>query len=185
MVEVGIYPMNQTEEENIMKIKTIPVDTTVAPYAEFYGALLDRGLKVPAPLQLVSASAPVFNVYRQLLTYFMTHDLMSPLLLGCIRYTVAYRSHFDACIHMNRDILALHGVTDLSSLKRDEPPVSLAKRDALIYHFAVDALFYPERITQTRIATLNDQNISDALMFDAAFHGAMLLMMGPLVKSLG
>ena len=61
----------------------------------------------------------------------------------------------------------------------------LDTRDAAIYHFAIDSLLHPERITEDRIAEMNQKNVTDALMFDAAFHGALLLMMGPLVKSFG
>jgi hypothetical protein len=168
-----------------MKITTIPQTTGEEPYASFFTAFLEKGLNVPKPLLLMSASPPLFNVYRQILMHFLSHENLQPRLLACIRYAVAYRSHFAACVETNRDILNLRGVTDLSSLEDEKPLPDMSHEDSQIFVFAMDALFHPERVTRVRIEQLVDSGIPEQILFDAAFHGAMLLMMGPLVASFG
>ncbi len=168
-----------------MKIATIPQTTGEEPYASFFTAFLEKGLNVPSPLLLMSASPPLFNIYKQILMHYLSHEHLQPKLLACIRYAVAYRSHFAACVETNRDILNLHGVTDLSCLEDEKPLPDMNHGDAQTFAFAVDALFHPDRVTRVRIQQLVDTGISEQILFDAAYHGAMLLMMGPLVASLG
>jgi hypothetical protein len=168
-----------------MKITTIPQTTGEEPYASFFSAFLEKGLNVPKPLVLMSASPPLFEIYKQILMHYLSHERLHPRLLGCIRYAVAFRSRFSACIEMNRDILNLHGVTDLLPLQDEKPLPDMSHEDSLIFVFALDALFHPDRVTEARITQLVNTGIPEQVLFDAAFHGAMLLMMGPLVMSLG
>ena len=168
-----------------MKISTFSESTDQEPYATFYRAFIDKGLNVPKPLVLMSASPSLFNIYKQILMHYITHDTLQPGLLACIRYAIAYRSHFAACVAMNRDILRIHEVTDLTYLEQERPWSGLTDTESQIFSFTMDALFHPDQVTEFRMQQLTSMEISEQHLFEAAFHGSLLLMMGPLVASLG
>ncbi|MBN2528062.1 MAG: hypothetical protein JXR76_16850 [Deltaproteobacteria bacterium] len=169
-----------------MKIKTENSTTTTDPFAALYRSFAEKGLPIPAPLELMSASKPLFEVFRTYLGHYVSNPSLSPKLLACIRYAVAHRSDFDACIAFNREVLSLHGIQkELALLEKAECHAVLDDRDSRIFHLAMDAIFHPDKVTEERLAQMKHHDISEQTLFEAAYHGAMLLATGPLVRAFG
>jgi alkylhydroperoxidase family enzyme len=174
----------ETEEENMFLINTIEPETNKEPFRTVYNSILSQGLPLPAPLELMSASEPLFKGYAMLLRHFAEQDAISPALRTAIRYHVACISGFQACIAFNGALLERLGMSGVSSrLAAQRPEGALPAREQRLLDFVSDALFRPNLVNKTRIETMNQDGFTDQTLFDAVMHGAMLLMMGPVVDA--
>ena len=165
-------------------LDTFNSQTSQLPFASVFKPFNDMGITAPPPLELMTASEPLFGTYSQLLKFYAQHSKLSPELLLCIRYHVALQSDFKGCVSFNAQLLPMRNLAEAApTLAGDVPTAALSDRDQKILQFVSDALFRPDTIIRQRIELLIDNGVSEQMLFEASFHGALLLMMGPLVKA--
>ncbi len=168
----------------MLLIDTQKRDTDVEPFRTVYSALFKKGLAIPLPLKLMSASPPLFGGYVTIVKHYIEHPHFSQALKTAIRYHVASVSRFPACIEFNETALELLGKSnDKKGLAAEYPVSSLPKMEQQILSFVSDALFRPHLVTKARIEEIKEEGVSEQTLFDATVHGGLLLMMGPVVAA--
>ena len=165
-------------------INTQRKETQVEPFRTVFETFSKLGVAVPLPLKLMSASGPLFSGYFTFMKHFADHPDLRSELRTAIRYHVASRKRFSACVEFNENILDLLGMSDdAEGLACEIPVASLPGREQKILAFVSDALFRPRLIDRERIETMTREGVSEQTLFDAVMHGALLLMMGPVVEA--
>ena len=93
-----------------------PEDAT-GKVAEAY-SVFPKGVPVPAPLTLMSASPDLAHAQSNIIRYYMGHEKLDTGLLAMIRYLVANELDYRFCIDFNAGLLKMAGGFSDDDLER-------------------------------------------------------------------
>lgn len=149
--------------------------------AEIYSIFHQKRSPVPAPLQLMSTSPGLLEVFFNQIRYFMQHQNLSFPLLAAIRFLVAQEVCFEHCTTLNRLWLSKTGLTeqdlaDLAAGGRVEA-FSEAENDLLAL---VAKVVKRQPIDEAEIHSLRDQGWQDSDILDACTQGTNMIGMAHL-----
>lgn len=161
-----------------------PEDAT-GKVAEAY-SVFPKGVPVPAPLMLMSASPDLANAQSNIIRYYMGHEKLDTGLLAMIRYLVANELDYRFCIDFNAGMLKMAGGfsdDDLESLKEgpENAPLEEFQKELLI--FVLKVVKTPEEVTKADVERLRALGWTDQDIFDAAYHGAAMAGPATLIKA--
>ncbi len=138
-----------------------------------YEIFKKRGVDMPDPLKLMTASPGYFSIMLQRNLYYSNHPNLSFALLAHIRYFIASRLDYAFCRLFNRDQLIKMGMTreDFAAMGYDPNKSLLEKKEKKMLAFVVQAIDNPEGVNATDIDTLRAEGWTDGDIFDALAQG--------------
>lgn len=152
--------------------------------AETYAIFQQKGSAVPAPLQLMSASPGLFEVFFQQITYFMRHERLGFPLLAAIRFSAAQTVCFDHCVQLNGHWLTKVGLSpqDLVDLAAGRPVEAFSEAENELLA-AVRQVVRQEQISAQQVQRLRDLGWRDSDILDACCQATNMLGMSRLFSA--
>jgi alkylhydroperoxidase family enzyme len=167
-------------------ITTVPVDAATGKVQEVYAPMLEATSMVPRPLQMLSASPDLLEIYNRNLWYYLRHPTLSFALLAHIRVLASIECGFPYCIELNSGFLKQRlGLTEeqLRTLRSDPAQAPLEEKDRAMLLFVLEALRAPEDVSREDVAALHDLGWTDRDILDATQHGAGMVATGILFNA--
>lgn len=136
--------------------------------ADVYQHFTQKRSPVPAPLQLMSASPGLLEVFFTQIKYFMKHQALSFPMLAAIRLLAAQKVCFDHCTMLNRMWLNKTGLSeqDLADLVAGKPVEAFNEAENALFT-TVSRVLDKQKITQEEVAALRNLGWSDSDVLDA------------------
>ena len=152
--------------------------------AEIYDIFKQKRSPVPAPLQLMSTSPGLLEVFFSQIRYFMNHDRLSFPLLAAIRFLAAQQVCFDHCVNLNRVWLSKTGLSeqDLADLAAGRPVESFSEAENTLLS-AVAKVLRKERIVAADVQQLRALGWRDSDILDACTQATNMLGMSCLFEA--
>ena len=152
--------------------------------AEIYDVFKQKRSPVPAPLQLMSTSPDLLDVFFAQIRYFMNHDRLSFPLLAAIRLLAAREVCFAHCTDLNTLWLTKVGLSeqDLADLAAGRTIESFSEAENALLA-TVAKVLRKERITGTEVQQLRDLGWKDSDILDACTQGTNMLGMSCLFEA--
>ncbi len=165
-------------------IKTVLPEKAQGDIKKGYDLFLDRGVKVPDPFRLLSASTGIFNIMVERNQYYSSHPNLSYSLLAHIRYFVSTKLNFKFCRQHNRNLLIMQGLNEneIEAMGLDPDKSMLEENEQLMVKFVLNAMESPEAITKGDIDNLNKAGWKDSDIFDALVQGVGMIDHNILMK---
>jgi alkylhydroperoxidase family enzyme len=140
-------------------IKTMEPDTTEGKIGEIFEMFRRRSGLIPGPLQMLSASPGLFEVYSGTFGYWVTHPSLGRDLLNCIRHGVAVQHCISDCVVFNEAILRTSGMdeSELAALREDPDTAPLEDRERSLLRFVLRSVKEPGSATQADMDGLHAQ----------------------------
>jgi hypothetical protein len=171
----------------MFKLKTVKPEEATGKVAEAY-SVFPKGIPVPAPLVLMSASPDLLHLQSQIVRHYMTHTKLDMGFLAIIRYLAASEYNYEFCIKLNTGILKMAGGfsdSELEELKKNPENAPLEDSQKALLLFVLKVVKAPEEIKETDVEGLREMGWSDQDIFDASFHGTSMIGMSKLFKAFG
>lgn len=158
-------------------IQTVSPENAEGDLKKAYDLFKERGVEVPAPLRLISASPEIFKLMIQRNHYYMNHPKLSFPLLAHIRYMVSCRLDYAFCRTFNRNLLMMQGMSedDFEKMGTDPEESMLEENERLMLSFVLRAMDDPESITAEDIDSLHSAGWNDTDIFDALGQGVGMI----------
>ena len=136
--------------------------------ADMYDHFIQKRSPVPAPLQLMSASPGLLNVFFQQIKYFMGHQALSFPVLAAIRFLAAQNVCFEHCTALNRTWLSKTGLTDqdLEDLAAGRSVEAFSEAENALLK-TVSHVLDKQKISREEVAGLRKQGWKDSDILDA------------------
>ena len=136
--------------------------------AEIYGHFTQRRSPVPAPLQLMSVSPGLLEVFFGQIKYFMKHPVLSFPMLAAIRFLAAQQVCFDHCTTLNRMWLRKTGLSeqDLADLAAGQSVEVFSEAENALLQ-TVSRVLNKQKVDQNEVMNLRRLGWSDSTIFDA------------------
>lgn len=156
-------------------VKTATRETARGDVKEGFKRFEQRGLPMPDPLLLYTASPGYFSIMLQRNTYFSTHPTLSAELLAHIRYFVSSRLEFGFCRLFNKSLLEKMGMTaaDFKAMGNDPEKCLLEDREKKMLVFVLGAMADPEGVED--LENLHGEGWTDADILDALVQGVGMM----------
>ena len=158
-------------------IRTQNKETARGDVQKAYQIFEDRGVDMPDPLKLISASPGYFSIMLSRNNYYSSHPNLGMSLLAHIRYFVSSRLEYGFCKRFNREMLARMGMTedDFAAMGDDPGKSLLEDHDRLMLTFVLDAMDDPEAVSAEDIDRLRQAGWTDGDMLDALAQGVGMI----------
>lgn len=158
-------------------IQTQGPETPETDILKGYEIFRKRGVDMPDPLKLMTASPGYFSIMLQRNLYYANHPNLSFALLAHIRYFIASRLDYTFCTIFNQDQLMKMGMTqaDFSTMGNDPEKSLLEKRERDLLSFVVRAVDDPEQTTGRDLDSLRAEGWTDGDIFDALAQGVGMI----------
>lgn len=152
--------------------------------AEIYDVFQKKRSPVPAPLQLMSTSPGLLEVFFAQIRYFMNHDRLSFPLLAAIRFLAAQQVCFGHCVKLNKVWLSKTGLSDqdLSDLADGRTVESFSEAENALLAMVARVL-RKERIGESEVQQLRELGWRDSDILDACTQGTNMLGMACLFEA--
>ncbi|WP_310599435.1 hypothetical protein [Desulfobulbus sp.] len=149
--------------------------------AETYNVFLQKNIPVPAPLQLMSTSPGLFEVFFAQISYFMRHETLSFPLLAAIRFLAAQQVCFDHCVNLNQTWLSKAGLSaeDLIDLAAGRQVEAFSEAENALLA-TVAKVLRKERINEDEIQRLRALDWKDSDILDACAQATNMMGMSSL-----
>jgi alkylhydroperoxidase family enzyme len=154
--------------------------------AEAY-AVFPPGMAVPEPMMMMSASPDLAYHQSNLIRYFRGQEGLDHGLLATIRYLVASEKDFQFCINFNAGLLQQAGgmsAADLANLRANPEKAPLEESQKELVLFVLKAVKTPEKVKKADVEKLHELGWTDRNIFDAVYHGALMVAMSIMHKAL-
>jgi len=144
--------------------------------AAIYDFFIQKGSPVPEPLQLLSASPGVQNLFFNQIKYFSSHPVLSFPLLAAIRFQTAQEICFDHCSILNKGWLTKLGLSDedLTNLAEGRPAEAFSEAENALLRL-VAKVVRKEKISASEIQQLRDLGWKDSDILDAGTHATNMV----------
>ena len=154
-------------------IQTPDPESATGEVQKGYDTSKKRGIKMPDPLRLISASPGYFSIMMKRNNYYSNHPRLSFSLLAHIRYYAAARLGYGFCTRFNRRLIKKMGVSDLDFQKMEkQPEASLLEPDeTAMLLFVICAMNDPESVSHKDIEPLRQAGWQDSDILDALAQG--------------
>jgi hypothetical protein len=147
---------------------------------------LQRMPFVPKPMQLMSASPDLLQMYVGSMGFYLQHPTLTFPILTHIRLLVALESDYPYCIDLNSSFLR-HALElddeQLAAIRQDLGASPLPDREKELVRFVVRSVREPEAIDQGDVDALRELGWTDSEIFEATYHGATMVSMGILFNT--
>ena len=159
-------------------------EQATAGVAAIYDVFKQKRSPVPAPLQLMSASPGLLEVFFGQIKYFMNHENLSFPLLAAIRLLAAQEVCFAHCTDLNTIWLSKTGLSeqDLADLAAGRKVEAFSEAENALLR-TVAAVLRKEKITETEIQGLRELGWQDSDILDACTQGTNMLGMSRLFEA--
>jgi hypothetical protein len=144
--------------------------------AAIYDFFVQKGSPVPEPLQLMSASPGMQNLFFNQIKYFASHSVLSFPLLTAIRFQTAQTICFDHCTALNKTWLTKIGLNeeDIANLAEGRPVEAFTEAENTLLQ-VVAKVTRKEKITASEIQQLRGLGWNDSDIFDACAHATNMI----------
>jgi hypothetical protein len=170
----------------------MPLLNTVSPQdaqgevKKAYAIFEQIGIPVPLPMQMLSVSPDYLSIQGNLVSYFMRHPSLSPLLLAHIRLVVAHEENYPYCVQFNKEILKIMG--DLSEeqiavVTEDPSAAELKTEEKALLMFVQKVVRDPASTRTEDMQALKALGWSDRDIFDATLMGINMVGTGMMFKA--
>lgn len=158
-------------------IQTATPETAQGDVKKGYEIFKKRGLAMPDPMQLMTASPDYFSIILQRSLYYSNHPRLSLSLLAHIRFFAASRIDYGFCTQFNKSMLLKMGMTpEEFEIMGDDPEKSvLEEMEKKMLCFVVKAMADPESVGQEDIDRLRRAGWQDSDMLDALAQGVGMM----------
>lgn len=144
--------------------------------AAIYDFFIKKDSPVPAPLQLMSASPGLQNLFFNQIKYFSSHPVLSFPLLAAIRFQTAQEICFDHCTVLNKTWLTKLGLSeeDIANLAEGRPVEAFSEAENALL-LLVAKVVRKEKITASEIQQLRELGWKDSDILDACAHATNMI----------
>lgn len=158
-------------------INTIPPEKAEDAIKKGYDHFTERGVDVPDPLRLYSASPGLFDLMIKRNQYYANHPNLSFALLAHIRFFVATKLAYPFCRTHNKKLLLMQGVeeTEFEKMGMDPDKSMLEETEKKMAAFVLRAMDAPESIDKKDIDILHEAGWEDRDIFDALAQGVGMI----------
>ena len=155
-----------------------------APFNAVYERYLEAIGTVPKTVELFSASPAMFELETKVNRYFRDHSTLGFPLQCLIRYLTAADCDNGICVRLNEALLKRQGMSaeELLCLHDDPGTAPVTEPERRLLSFVVRAVAHPETTTAADIEALKQSGWTDADIFDAVYHGVMMVTSGLLTR---
>ena len=152
--------------------------------AEIYDIFKQKRSPVPAPLQLMSTSPGLLQVFFNQIKYFMNHETLSFPYLAAIRFLAAQEVCFDHCVNLNKVWLSKTGLSeqDLADLAAGKNVEAFSEAENALLA-TVAKVLRRERIAEAEVQQLRELGWKDSDILDACTKGTNMLGMSRLFEA--
>jgi alkylhydroperoxidase family enzyme len=152
--------------------------------AEIYDVFTKKRSPVPAPLQLMSTSPGLLNVFFDQIKYFMNHETLTFPLLAAIRFLAAQEVCFDHCTNLNSLWLSKTGLSekDLADLAAGRTVEAFSEAENALL-LTVAKVLRKQRIAEAEVQHLRSLGWKDSDILDACTQGTNMLGMSCLFEA--
>ncbi len=142
-----------------------------------YDLFVQRGLDVPTPFRLFSASPGIFNLMVQRNRYYSNHPNLSFSLLTHIRYFVSKRLDCMICREHNKKLLLMQGLeeADIEHMGMDPEKSMLEPNECMMVSFVLRAMDAPDSISKQDLDELHAAGWKDWDILDALAQGVGMI----------
>ncbi|WP_320170144.1 hypothetical protein [Maridesulfovibrio sp.] len=151
---------------------------------EFY-ARIPESLDIPTPVQVMSASAGIFERHAGIIEYFGNHENLEFPILASIRYMAASLKGYTPCIDFNSKLLISAGLeeAELETIVNNPLQAPFEKKECLLLGFVRKGILSPETINREDLQALKDEGWTEEDLVDALYHAASMDIAGTLSKA--
>ena len=144
--------------------------------AEIYAHFIRKRSPVPAPLQLMSSSPGLLEVFFEQIQYFLRHPALSFPLLAAIRFLAAQQVCFEHCTALNRLWLSKTGLSeqDLADLAAGRPVEAFSEGENELLQ-TVARVLRKERISAEEVEQLRQLGWKDSDILDACVQATSMV----------
>ncbi|MFH2121868.1 MAG: hypothetical protein ABIJ50_00075 [Pseudomonadota bacterium] len=144
--------------------------------AAIYDFFVQKGSPVPEPLQLMSVSPGIQNLFFNQIKYFASHPVLSFPLLTAIRFQTAQAICFDHCTALNKTWLTKLGLSeeDIANLAEGRTIEAFTEAENTLLQ-VVAKVTRKEKITASEIQQLRGLGWKDSDIFDACAHATNMI----------
>ena len=139
---------------------------------------------IPTTVQLAANSEGLFEQLIGQISYYSSHQKLSPELLGFIRYIAAREFENAACITFNGDLLLRMGVTEeeLESSLTAPAQAPLKAEEQALLAFVVEGLRDQGSASVEKMESLRTLGWRDSDIYDAVNHGFFIFGPGKMME---
>lgn len=139
---------------------------------------------VPKPLEMMAASPGLFQHYYRGIGYYQNHPKLEFETLLFLRYLVARKMAFAACIEFNGELLKKQGITEdeLEAMVCDYRKIPLAEAEIELIDFVLRGLDNQEHIDEKAFTKLLGLGWLESDVLDAVNHGFSMIAPGLMLK---
>ena len=158
-------------------INTVSPEQAEGTMKEAYDMFIENLGVIPKPLEMMSASAAIFDQQLQRIHYYTNHPTLSFALLSHIRYLVAHNLNYSFCMDFNKLILKKQGLEDddIKQIEDDPTKSMLEEKESAMLTFVVEAVKEPGSVKAEEIKQLKEMGWKDRDLVDALAHGANMI----------
>jgi len=158
-------------------IQTAVPETAEGDVKKGFELFEKRGIDMPVPLLLTTASPGYFSIMLKRNIYFSTHPTLSPALLAHIRYFISSRMAFGFCTGFNKSLILKMGMTEAQfSVMGDDPEQCLLEdREKHLLVFVLKGVADPEAVGSQDIALLHQDGWTDSDIVDALIQAVGMM----------
>lgn len=158
-------------------IQTATPETARGDIQKGFDLFARRGVDMPDPLRLMTASPGYFSIMLNRNIYYATHPNLSGSLLAHIRYFAACRLNYSFCRIFNRDMILRMGMTEeeFRAMGDDPQKCLLEEREKKMLVFVLRAMKDPEAVCADDLYPLQQAGWTDGDMLDALAQGVGMI----------
>jgi len=151
-------------------------EQATAGVAEIYDIFKQKRSPVPAPLQLMSTSPGLLQVFFAQIKYFMNHEALSFPLLAAIRLLAAQQVCFDHCTTLNKIWLSKTGLSeqDLADLAAGRDVEAFSEAENALLR-TITKVLRKEKIAAAEVQHLRNLGWKDSDILDACTQGTNMI----------
>lgn len=158
-------------------IATVRPEDAEGDIKKGYDLFTQRGVDVPRPFRLLSASPRLFDLMVRRNQYYTNHSHLSFSLLAHIRYFVSSKLNYGFCKKHNKKLLLMQGLkeSEIEQMGMDPDKSMLEAHERLMASFVLRAMNTPESISNIEIDELHSAGWKDSDILDALAQGVGML----------
>ena len=159
------------------RITTISPENAEGVIKEAYEFYKEKIGIVPTPMQMMSASPGLFEIFVKRIEYYSNHPSLSFALLAHIRYLSAHNLNYSFCSDFNKLILKKVGLEDkdIEKMEKDPSKSLLEENENAMLSFVIKSIKAPGSITDDDFIELKKFGWKDSDMIDALAQGVSMI----------
>jgi len=141
---------------------------------------------VPRPTQMLATSPVILKSWWDVMKYYGDAPEFSRELTAYIRLLVAVHGEFPFCIQFNTIALSkLLGLSEeqVAEAIRDPQLARLPENERALLLFVLEVVKHPEDVSETDVQALRKHGWSDRQIFEGAYYGAWMMLVGLLFNA--